>query len=176
MLKTPLAIVRYPDPVLRQRAEEITEIDDDVREFAGAMVEAMVNSDGIGLAAPQVGVSRRMIVLSPTGQAADATVHVNPRIVEFGKEEVEFEEGCLSFPEIRGIVIRPEAVTVEWEDLDGRTFRAEAGGLVARIFQHEIDHLDGILFVTRFGPADKLTAKRRLKKLEEEFAAHPGRR
>jgi len=176
MLETPLAIVHYPDPVLRRRAEEITEIDDETRELAAAMIEAMVNSDGIGLAAPQVGVSRRIIVLSPTGQAADASVHINPRIVESGGDEVEFEEGCLSFPEVRGIVVRPEHVTAEWEDLEGRTFRAETEGLIARIFQHEIDHLDGILFVTRFGPADKLQAKRRLKKLEEEFAVRAARR
>ncbi len=176
MLTRPLAIVHYPDPVLRQRAEEIREIDDEVRDLAESMVEAMVCHDGIGLAGPQVGVSRRIIVVSPTGQSEDATVHLNPRIVDSGKEEVEFEEGCLSFPEIRGIVIRPEWVTVEFEDLEGRTFSGEIDGLLARVFQHEIDHLDGIVFVTKFGPVDKLRARRRLKKLEEAYAAQGSRR
>jgi len=172
----PLSIVYYPDPVLREPAAPITEIDDEVRELAAAMVESMVLADGIGLAAPQVGVGRRLIVVSPTGEPEDATVHLNPRVVETSKEEVEFEEGCLSFPEIRGNVIRPERVTVEFTDLEGKTFRGEADGLLARVLQHEIDHLDGILFVTKFGPADRMRARKRLRKLEEEYRVRSGAR
>jgi peptide deformylase len=172
----PLSIVYYPDPVLREPAASILEVDDEVRELAGAMIETMITADGIGLAAPQVGIGRRLIVVSPTGEAKDATVHLNPHVVESSKEEVEFEEGCLSFPEIRGNVIRPERVTVEFTDLEGRVFRGEADGLLARVLQHEIDHLDGILFVTKFGPADRLRARKRLRKLEEEYRVRIGGR
>jgi peptide deformylase len=170
-----LPIVYYPDPILRRPAEEVTEFDGDLADLAESMVAKMVECEGIGLAGPQVGESLRIIIVSETGQAEDAVVHVNPRIVAASREEIGFEEGCLSFPEIRGIVVRPEAVTVESRDLSGETFTTDADGLMARVLQHEIDHLNGKLFVTMFGPADRLTNRRKLKKLEKEYreaAAH----
>jgi peptide deformylase len=175
-MRTPLPIVLFPDAILRRPAEEIPEIDDEVVALGEAMVESMIVHEGIGLAGPQVGVGRRIIVVSETGLAQDARVLVNPRIASFDGEDVAYEEGCLSFPGIRGMVVRPARVTVESLDLDGRERRFEADELLARVLQHEIDHLDGILFVTKFGPADRLRARRRLRQLEKDHQAAAGRR
>jgi peptide deformylase len=130
-------------PVLRQRAAEIETVDDEVRRLIDDMFETMDAAHGVGLAANQVGVARRVAVIDAEGQRF---AMVNPRIVESSGRETA-EEGCLSIPDIFGDVSRPDQVVLEALDRDGRTFRLEAGGLVARAVQHEIDHLDGILFL-----------------------------
>jgi peptide deformylase len=166
-----LPIVTYPDPILRTPADPVAAVDDALRELARDMIETMIDARGIGLAGPQVGRGLRLIVVSPTGEPEDATVHFNPRILEASKEEVEMEEGCLSLPELRGIVRRPEAVVVEFTNLDGEIEVIEADDLPARIFQHEIDHLDGKLFIEYFGPVDRLRSRRRLAELREDYEA-----
>jgi peptide deformylase len=176
MAPTHLPIVHYPDPILGRPAEDITEFDADLSELAEAMVVKMAECEGIGLAGPQVGVGKRIIIVSETGQAEDAVVHLNPRIVEASRDEIGFEEGCLSFPEIRGVVIRPEEVTVVSQDLDGEERRTEADGLLARVLQHEIDHVNGKLFITMFGPADRFNNRRRLRKLEKQYRVAEERR
>jgi peptide deformylase len=130
-------------PILRQHSSEIKAIDTEVRRLVEDMLETMDAAGGIGLAANQVGVSRRVAVVEVEG---DRFAMINPRIVETGGAATA-EEGCLSIPEIYADVTRPERVVVEALDVEGNQFRKEATGLKARAIQHEIDHLDGILFL-----------------------------
>ena len=164
-----LPIVYYPDPILRRPAQPIAAVDDTLRELGRDMIETMVDARGIGLAGPQIGRGLRLIVVSPTGELEDASVHFNPRIVDASKEEVEMEEGCLSLPDLRGIVRRPMAVTVEFTNVDGEIEVIETDDLRARVFQHEIDHLDGKLFIEYFGPVDRLSSRRRLQELRDDY-------
>jgi len=129
--------------VLRQRSAEIRAVDDDVRRLIDDMFETMDAAKGVGLAANQVGVARRVAVIDAEGQRF---AMVDPVIVSAEGRSVA-EEGCLSIPELYGDVSRPERVVLEALDREGRPFRLEAEGLVARVVQHEIDHLDGILFL-----------------------------
>lgn len=135
-------------PVLRQRSPELKVVDDSVRRLIDDMFETMEAAHGVGLAANQVGVSRRVAVVDADGHRF---AMVNPVIVE-AEGRSTAEEGCLSVPEIFGDVTRPERVVLEALDRDGNPFRLEADGLTARAIQHEIDHLDGILFLDRVGP------------------------
>jgi peptide deformylase len=130
-------------PVLRQHSEIVPLVDEDVRRLIADMFETMDAAKGIGLAANQVGVARRVAVVDVDD---DRFVMVNPRIVET-EGRASAEEGCLSIPEIYGDVTRPDRVVVEALDAEGRPYRKEASGLKARAIQHEIDHLDGILFL-----------------------------
>ena len=130
-------------PVLRQHSAEITTVDDDVRRLVEDMFETMDASQGVGLAANQVGVARRVAVVDADG---DRFAMINPNIVE-AEGRATAEEGCLSIPDIYGDVTRPERVVIEALDATGTPFRKEATGLKARAIQHEIDHLDGILFL-----------------------------
>jgi peptide deformylase len=130
-------------PVLRQHSEEIQMVDDEVRRLIGDMFDTMDAARGVGLAANQVGVARRVAVVAVDD---DRFVMVNPRIIE-AEGRVSAEEGCLSIPEIYADVTRPERVVIEALDAQGQPYRKEATGLTARAIQHEIDHLDGILFL-----------------------------
>jgi peptide deformylase len=130
-------------PVLRQHSAEVTTVDDDVRRLVEDMFETMDASQGVGLAANQVGVARRVAVVDADG---DRFAMINPNIVE-AEGRATAEEGCLSIPDIYGDVTRPERVVIEALDAAGTPFRKEATGLKARAIQHEIDHLDGILFL-----------------------------
>lgn len=139
-----LAIRIYGDPVLRQKAVPIEKIDRRVKRLAKYMEEAMDKANGIGLAGPQVGVSERIIIV----KVNSPIVVINPIIVYMEGEEVG-EEGCLSIPNVVGDVIRATKVVVRGLDLNNREIEIEANNLSARAFQHEIDHLDGILFIDR---------------------------
>lgn len=138
--------IRYDkDEVLRKRSKEIETIDNKIRELALDMVETMYKYDGVGLAAPQVGILKRIIVIDPgTGPLA----LVNPVIKKTAGMQTS-EEGCLSYPNVFGNVDRPETVTVEYYDLDGKKQRIKAEGLEAVILSHEIDHLDGVVFLDK---------------------------
>jgi peptide deformylase len=168
-----LSIVHYPDPALRKTSAAVTRFDESLRRLAQRMFELMREDRGVGLAAPQVGVNLRMFVINPTGKPEDDRVYVNPQLFDPAGEE-EAEEGCLSLPEIRVDVIRSKAMRIKAQDLDGKAFEETADGYVARIWQHENDHLEGILLLDKMGPLDKLAARKQLKKLEEMYAvAHP---
>jgi peptide deformylase len=130
-------------PILRQHSDEVTTVDDDVRRLVQDMFETMDAAKGIGLAANQVGISRRVAVVDVDD---DRFAMINPRIVETEGRSLA-EEGCLSIPDIYADVSRPDRVIVEAQDADGNPYRKEATGLKARAIQHEIDHLDGILFL-----------------------------
>ncbi|NJB67963.1 peptide deformylase [Desulfobaculum xiamenense] len=141
-------ILAYPDPVLAQKAAEITEVTPELRQLVEDMVETMYEDDGIGLAAPQVGESIRLVVIDITGPKLreDLRVLVNP-VITSREGEVESEEGCLSVIGLRAKITRSEKVTVDATDLDGNPVHIDADGLLAICLQHEIDHLDGVLFI-----------------------------
>jgi peptide deformylase len=157
-----LKVRRYGDPVLRRRATPIEQMTPQIRALVDDMVETMYDEVGIGLAAPQVGHSLRLMVVGDEeGRGAQALV--NPAITAQGGT-VTAEEGCLSLPGVFAQVTRSEWVTLEAQDLEGRPIAITARGLRARVFQHEIDHLDGVLFIDRLEPMVRDRIKRRIKK------------
>lgn len=164
-----LQVIHYPDPRLREICVEVEEVDDSVRALAERMCELMLDSRGVGLAAPQVGITVRLFVASPEFTPEDCHVYINPRILESEGSE-DGEEGCLSFPGISCKVKRSRRVVIEATDLSGQTFRDDVKDLHARICQHESDHLDGRLLVDRMSPVAKLGNRRALKELEAAFA------
>jgi peptide deformylase len=137
------------DPVLRERAAEVDAVTDDIRTLIRDMFDTMYAEEGVGLAAPQVGLGQRVIVVDPREEDIEPFALVNPRIVYFSQELERGEEGCLSIPGLKEIVERSVAVRVEALDPEGDAVSIEAEGLLARILQHEVDHLDGILFIDR---------------------------
>ena len=151
--------------VLRRRAGEIAEIDDDLRALVRDMFETMYDAEGIGLAGPQVGVDRRVIVVDLREEGSTPIALVNPRVVDAAKVTERAEEGCLSIPGVAGIVERPERVTVEGLSETGDPVRISAEGLLARCLQHEIDHLDGILFVDRLSPLKRQSVLKKYRAL-----------
>ena len=162
-----LRIVLYPDPVLRAKAAQVPRIDDELRCVIARMTELMHQADGVGLAAPQVGLSLRLFVANATGDAADDRVFINPVLLAPSQEIEAASEGCLSIPEVRGEVRRPRAITIEACDERGEKFTLTSDALPARIWQHEVDHLDGVLILDRMSPLDKLANRRRIKQLED---------
>lgn len=164
-----LKIVKYPDPVLQQPGEPVTEFNDELRKFAADMFETMYAEQGIGLAAQQVGVAKRLAVidLSCGKNPDEKIVLVNPEIIAREGKQYE-EEGCLSFPEIREKVQRALTVRVRAQDLDGKWFELDGDELLSRCFQHEIDHLDGMLFIFRMSALKRDLALRKIRKMQRE--------
>ena len=163
-----LKIILYPDPRLKKMSEPVTAFDEPLRDLVVEMFKLMRESHGVGLAAPQVGVNLRLFVMNPSGEPGDDQVYINPLLADASGNE-EGEEGCLSLPDIRVKVQRDKAITITAHDLDGRPFKETASGYVARIWQHEFDHLNGILLTDRMGPVAKMTHRKRLKELEELY-------
>jgi peptide deformylase len=161
-------IVKYPDPILQRPTEKVTEFDEQLRTLAADMFESMYKALGIGLAAPQIGVGKRITVidLSNRKNPKEKIILVNPEIVHKEGRQVE-EEGCLSLPEIREKVSRAAKVKVKAQDLDGAWFELDGEELLARAFQHEIDHLDGILFPWRVSALKRDLILRRIRKLQK---------
>jgi len=164
----PLEIVKYPDPVLERPTEPVTEFNAELRKFVDDMFESMYAAKGIGLAAPQVGVSKRLTVidLSFKERPEEKIVLINPEIILREGKQYE-EEGCLSLPEIREKVSRAAKVRVRAQDLDGNWFELDGTELLARAFQHEIDHLDGILFFRRVSALKRDLILRRIRKMQK---------
>jgi peptide deformylase len=161
-------IVKYPDPILQRPTEKIAEFNDELRTLAADMFESMYKAQGIGLAAPQIGVGKRITVidLSNKQNPSDKIVLVNPEIVHKEGKQVE-DEGCLSLPDIRDKVTRAAKVKVKAQDLDGKWIELEGTELLARAFQHEIDHLDGILFPWRISALKRDLILRKIRKLQK---------
>jgi peptide deformylase len=157
-----LKVRKYGDPVLRRRAAEIKEITPDLSRTIADMVETMYDEAGIGLAAPQVGISLRLMVVGHD-ERREPRALINPAIVDRGGE-VTAEEGCLSIPGIFAQVKRAEWVDVEAKDVDGQPVKIHGRGLLARVLQHEMDHLDGVLFIDHLDPVTRDRIKRRIKK------------
>ena len=158
------------DPVLRIEAEDVEAYDADLRALVRDMFETMYHEEGIGLAAPQIGVSKRVIVLDLRREDHDdePIALVNPRLTWKSTETAKQTEGCLSIPGLEEIVERPAKVRVEARDPEGEPIELEADELLARALQHEIDHLDGILFLDRVSALKRRMLLRKWKKLEEE--------
>lgn len=155
-------------PVLREQSTDVETVDDATREFVADLFETMEAAEGIGLAANQVGVARRVAVV---GIDEDRFVLINPVILESdGKDTAE--EGCLSVPDIYADVTRPSSIVVEAIDLDGQRRRIEADGLTARAIQHEMDHLDGVLFLDRLSPLKRRVLTKRWKKSGKDTPNH----
>lgn len=162
---TILKIVKYPAEVLETPAEAVTEFDDELKRLVADMFETMYDAPGVGLAAPQVGVSKRVFVMDCSGRQdpQQKIAMVNPRVLQTEGEQLG-EEGCLSFPGIFFAVKRPLRAVVEAEDTDGKTFQIDGMELVARCMLHETDHCDGVLFLERTTPLKREMAKRKIKK------------
>jgi len=162
----------YPDPVLRKVATPVAAFDPSLRETVRAMFDLMYRSNGVGLAAPQVGLDSRILVLNPSGDASkkdEELALVNARILDRSGTPTLFEEGCLSFPQIYAEVKRPERCKVSAFTPDGAPLEREFDGFTSRIIQHEYDHLEGVLLVDRMSPADKLRHKAALQDLVETY-------
>jgi len=156
----------YPEPVLRERARPVERFDEALADLAAGMARAMIENHGLGLAAPQVGVLERLIIVSQDGQEGHEVVFVNPEILQTDGWQ-EGEEGCLSFPGIFVKVGRFDRVRVRYQDLAGLPAEMEAEGLLARAVQHEMEHLDGRLLVDRMTPVQRMAQRRRLRELVE---------
>ena len=159
-----LPILRFPDPRLRTRAAPIPEIDNGIRRLAGDMAETMYEAPGIGLAATQVDVHKRLIVIDISETHDELLTLINPEILECSAEAQLGEEGCLSVPGIYDKVERAERVTIKYLDLDGKQRTMEADGLLAVCIQHEIDHLNGIVFVDHLSQLKQGRIKSKLAK------------
>jgi len=162
-------ILKYGDPILEKPTKPISEFDEELAELAEDMFATMYAAQGIGLAAPQIGRSIRMTVVDVTsGKNPEAKiVLINPQIIH-GEGEKREEEGCLSIPGFRGYVVRPQFVTVRAQDIKGEFFEIRGEDLLARAFCHEIDHLDGILFLQHLGMLKRDLIKRKIKKLKKQ--------
>ena len=161
-------IVKFPDPILQQPAVPVTVFDAELRKLVDDMFTSMYDAQGIGLAAPQIGVSKRLTVIDLSFQKKpeDKIVLINPEVVEIKGKQVE-EEGCLSLPEIRDRVVRAAEVKVRAQDADGKPIEVEGTELLARAMQHEIDHLDGILFIFRLSRLKRDLQLRKIRKLQK---------
>ena len=168
-----LKLYEYPDPVLRQKCERVGKVDDNMRKFLDDMLETMYVDKGCGLAAPQVGVSKRVIVLDyATEEDAEKKPMylVNPEIIWKSEETIIFCEGCLSLPDQRADIERYEKIRVHFIDYYGNEREILAGGLLAVILQHEIDHLDGILYIDHLSRLKRARLLKKLEKYREEKA------
>ena len=180
-----LPIVRYPEPVLRAKCRPVSPVTPEIRKLAEDMIDTMREANGVGLAAPQVAVDVQLALidcshnpdcitfLKVNGQPAEMVKHMpvvfmNPQL-QLGSAKETGEEGCLSFPGLRGDIRRSETITVTFMNLKGETETWETDGLLARAFQHEIDHLNGVLFIDRMSAAAKVGLKRKLNRLMAEW-------
>jgi peptide deformylase len=165
-----LELVTAPDPRLKLKSELVPEVDSALRRFMADMIETMIDAKGIGLAAIQVGIPKRVAVidLDPTGPNSKPIYLVNPRIVETSGEETTYNEGCLSVPDIWEDVKRPSRLTVEYTDEKGRRQTVTADGLLATCLQHEIDHINGLLFIDHISRLKRSIALRKSAKAKRK--------
>jgi len=161
-------IIKYPDPVLMKRAEDVTVFDKELKQLVADMFESMYEAQGIGLAAPQINIAKRLCIidLSFKKNPAEKIVLINPEIIEKEGKQHE-EEGCLSLPEIREKVNRAFQVKVRAQDVEGKWFEIEGTELLSRAFQHEIDHLNGVLFIDHLSRLKRDLVVRRIRKMQK---------
>ena len=160
--------MKWPDPVLAKRGEEVTVFDDALKTLVDEMFESMYIAQGIGLAAPQIALSKRIAVIDVSFKKnpSEKIALINPQIIHAEGKQVE-EEGCLSLPEIREKVSRAEFVKVKAQDVAGNWFEVEGEELLSRALQHEIDHLDGVLFIDRISRLKRELVLRKIKKMQK---------
>src|SRR5690348_12502452 len=163
-----LKIIYYPDPRLKKISAPVAEFDQSLKDLASQMFALMREEKGVGLAAPQVARNIRLFVMNATGNPEDDRVYVNPQLADAEGDE-EGEEGCLSIPELRVKVPRSKSLRMTAVDLQGNPIEEKADGFVARIWQHETDHLNGVLLTDRMGPVAKIANRALLKDLEDRY-------
>lgn len=164
-----LKIVHYPDPVLRRRADPVATIDDRVRDVAARMIELMHEADGVGLAGPQVGLGWRLFVARSSHEPGEpARVYINPVLKNPSRQTAPREEGCLSLPGIFAQITRPVAITLDALDEHGQPFSLTSDQLPARVWQHEFDHLEGVLILDRMTPMDRRANQALLRQMEAD--------
>ncbi len=167
-----LSIIHYPHPTLRYKSKPIRRVDAELREIAAEMLELMYEADGVGLAANQVDLPLRLFVANPSGTRGEGEelVLLNPELQRPRGSDVA-QEGCLSLPELYGMVKRPKVVRLSAYDLQGNPIECDVDGFLARVLQHENDHLDGVLFFDRLGEDDRDELDDKLNELEVDFRA-----
>ena len=168
-------IVEVPDPLLRQISTPVEKVDDEVRALIAYMFETMYDAPGIGLAAIQVGVPKRILVIDlqePAEEGGDPVkdprVFINPEIVQSSDEEVPYTEGCLSVPDQYAEVDRPDRIKARWQDLDGKVHEEEITGMLATCLQHEMDHLNGVLFIDHLSRLKRDMILKKIAKARKE--------
>lgn len=170
-----LNIIFYPDPRLKRVSKKVTTFDDNLGALVKRMFDLMREAKGVGLAAPQIGQNIRLYVVNHTGKPEDDRVYVNPELFDADGEETA-EEGCLSLPGLHVDIIRAKTVKIRAQDLSGKSFEQNESGYLPRIWQHELDHLNGTLLTDRMGPSAKVEHRKLLKDLEDQYAAaHPAK-
>jgi peptide deformylase len=165
-------IILYPEEFLRRKAAKVKEVNDAVKTLAQRMAITLLSKGGAGLAAPQVGYSARIVVMNLTGDPKDCSCFINPEIMDQDEELVSMPERCLSIPKVKGNVMRPANVVVKFMNLEGKELVTELKGWAARVMQHEIDHLDGVLFIDHLKGVQKTMAANKLKKLRKAVTRH----
>lgn len=163
-----LKIILYPDPRLKAMSRPVERFDESLRDLVVQMFHLMRDAKGVGLAAPQVGKNLRLFVMNPSGEAGDDQVYINP-VLSDGEGQDEAEEGCLSLPDIHVKVYRNKRIRIQAFDLEGNAFEQVASGFITRVWQHEFDHLNGILLTDRMGPVAKMANRKKLKELEDRY-------
>ncbi len=173
---TDLRILEYPHPLLRAPNADVTEFDDELKKLTKEMFTIMYASRGVGLAAPQLGINKRLMVFNPEGDPRkwlSELVLCNPEIEEYSTSTALEEEGCLSFPGFTADVVRSQNIKVKWQGLNGKVKRKKFRGWEARIFQHEYDHLDGTLYVDRLKEDERSRVKSHLDDLIASYEKEP---
>ena len=163
-------ILLYPDPRLLKQSANIEKIDTEVKAIAEDLIDTMYSAEGVGLAAPQIGINKRIFVMDCNDgkEKRDYLIVINPEVISSSEELKAYKEGCLSIPEITEEVIRPEKVNVSYKDLSGKLKTEKLEGLWATCFQHELDHLNGKLFIDYLKPIKKALIKNKIKKLNKK--------
>ena len=163
-------ILMYPDPRLLKQSVKIKKIDTEVKTIAEDLVDTMYSAEGVGLAAPQIGINKRIFVMDCNDgqEKREYVIVINPEVISSSEELKTYKEGCLSIPEITEEVVRPEKVKVNYEDLSGKLKTEKLDGLWATCFQHELDHLNGKLFIDYLKPIKKTLIKNKIKKLNKK--------
>lgn len=168
-----LPVYAYGQPVLKKEAEPVDWTDSELPAFIESMWETMYHAGGIGLAAPQVGQSKRIFIVDTVQMLEEGEegglkeVFINPEILSFSEDTGSYEEGCLSIPEVTGDVIRPNSVRVRYQGMDGTKKQLTLGDMEARVFQHEFDHIEGVLFIDLLKPLRKKRIQKRLEKIKK---------
>ncbi len=160
-------ILHFPDPKLHRKSQAVATVDDEIRQLVDDMLETMYDAPGIGLAAPQVAVFKRVMVVDVTEDNSEPLVFINPEIIESSGQE-KMEEGCLSVPEVYELVERAEQITVRALDREGKPFEMKADGLKAVCIQHEVDHLNGKLFVDYLSSLKRTRIRKKLEKARRQ--------
>lgn len=159
-----MKIYVYENSILRTKSTEVDKVDDDLRLILDRMMKVMEKANGIGLAANQIGIDKRFFVLDVEGRKLKI---INPEILEFGDELIEFEEGCLSIPGVYRNVTRPEKIKVKYMDENNEVHEELLEGLISRAFQHELDHLDGVLFIDKISPLSRNLIRKKLELMKK---------